>query len=832
MSFFVRRGRLVLVMSAAALVVMAVLASGAFSALKSGGFDDPQSDSSRAAALLNRDFGGQTNLLLLVTPTNGAALDSPPVTALAHQITAGLAARGDVESISSYWDAQAAASGSEDGQAPASGSEDGQAAAPKGEDGQAAALKGEDGQAAAPRGEDGQAAAPRGEDGQAAAPKGEDGQAAAPKGEDGQAAALRGGDGQATAPRGGDGQATAPKGGDGQAAGLKGEDGRSALITMHVGGDEVASAAAAKAIVAAYATQDGPAEVRAGGQLGVGGDIGDQLARSLAIAEGIAVPVTLVLLILAFGSLMSALLPLVIGIIAVAGTFAELAVLGRLTDVSLYSVNLTTALGLGLAVDYSLLMVNRFREELRRGADVESAVATTVRTAGRTILFSSATVAVALAAMLLFPVYFLRSFAYAGIGVVVIAMVATLTTLPALLAVLGTRLAPRRAANDESVFWRRVATAVMRRPVAIALPVMAALLFLGTPVLHIAFGTPDDRVLHSSVPSRQVGDVLRANYAAATSTVDVLVTSTAPAASAGTARAVPDASAAGASAGAASAGTAPDAFAKEVAALPGVAGVRAPRTANGTAYLAVTARTDDEALVRAIRSLPAPAGTTVLVGGAAAALIDGNDAIVGTLPWAALWIALTTLILLFLFTGSVVLPVKALVLNVLSLSAVFGVLVWIFQDGHLSGPLGFTAMPVNTAMIVLMFCIAFGLSMDYEVFLLARIKEAHDHGAGTVDAVATGLARTGRIVTTAAALLAITFFAFGTAQVSFIQLFGIGTGIAIVLDATIIRGLLVPAFMRVAGDLNWWAPAPLRRLHNRIGLSEKDEPTPAALVPA
>ncbi|GAA2524466.1 membrane protein [Winogradskya humida] len=723
---------------------MAFLASGAFSALKSGGFDDPQSDSSRAAALLNRDFGGQTNLLLLVAPANGAALDSPPVTALARQITTGLAARGDVESISSYWDAQAAAS--------------------KGGDGQAGGSKGEDGQAAASKGEGGQAAA------------------------------------------------------------LKGEDGRSALITMHVSGDEAASAEAAKAIVAAYAKRDGPAEVRAGGQLGVGGDIGDQLARSLAIAEGIAVPVTLVLLILAFGSLLSALLPLVIGIIAVAGTFAELAVLGRLTDVSLYSVNLTTALGLGLAVDYSLLMVNRFREELRRGADVESAVATTVRTAGRTIVFSSATVAVALAAMLLFPVYFLRSFAYAGIGVVVIAMIATLTTLPALLAVLGTRLAPRRAASDESAFWRRVATAVMRRPVAIALPVMAALLFLGTPVLHIAFGTPDDRVLHSSVPSRQVGDVLRADYsAAATSTVDVLVTGTAPAAVAGAAPA-----------GFASdvAGKAPAAFAAEVAALPGVAGTRAPRTANGTTYLAVTARGDDESLVRAIRALPAPAGTTVLVGGAAAALIDGNDAIIGTLPWAALWIALTTLILLFLFTGSVVLPVKALVLNVLSLSAVFGVLVWIFQDGHLSGLLGFTAMPVNTAMIVLMFCIAFGLSMDYEVFLLARIKEAHDHGAGTVDAVATGLARTGRIVTTAAALLAITFFAFGTAQVSFIQLFGIGTGIAIVLDATIIRGLLVPAFMRVAGDLNWWAPAPLRRLHDRIGLTEKDEPAPAALVPA
>jgi RND superfamily putative drug exporter len=690
-AFTIRRRRLVLVLSVTALLLMSALGATAFSTLKSGGFDDPSSESSRAATLVDTTFGGQTNLVLLLTPHTGQSLDSRDVSALARQITTSLGQRDDVGSLRSYWT---------------------------------------------------------------------------------------------------DGSAT-----------LRGADQRSGLITLHVAGDDAASAQAAGAIIAEFARDFPVATVQAGGQLGVGDDLLTGIGHSLAVAEAIAVPLTLVLLVVAFGNVLAAMLPLGIGVLAVAGTFAELAVLGRLTDVSIYAINLTTALGLGLAVDYSLLMVNRFREELQQGADVDAAVTTTVRTAGRTIAFSSATVGVALAALLSFPVYFLRSFAYAGIGVVVIAMLASLITLPALLATLGPRLArgrlqARRTAG-ESLFWRRVATAVMRRPVAVAVPVVAVLLVAGIPFLHVAFGTPDDRVLHASATSRQVGDVLRSQYpAAASSPIDVLVEGSPTTASV-------------------------TELSRTISALPGVTSIRPPVTADTSTYLVVSGPPDasstaSQDLVRTLRSLPSPDEARVLVGGATATLLDSKDAISSHLPWALLWIVLTTLVLLFLFTGSVVLPVKALALNAVSLSAVLGILVWIFQDGHLAGLLGFTPTPLNTAMIVLMFCVAFGLSMDYEVFLLARITEAHDQGASTTEAVATGLARTGRIVTTAAALLAITFLAFGTAQISFLQLFGIGTGVAILVDATIIRGLLVPAFMRLAGDLNWTAPRPLQRLHQRL----------------
>jgi RND superfamily putative drug exporter len=734
-SFIVRRRRLILIGSGAMLVVMAALATMAFGVLKSGGFDDPSSGSSRAEAVINQDFGGQANLVLLVTPTNGHALDSAPVTALARQVVSGLSARVDVESVASYW--------------------------------------------------------------------------------------------------------------NGHDTALRGRNGRSGLITMHVRGDDEASSKAAAVILAQFTTNGsdtGVASIRAGGQLGANHDIAGGVGVSLGRAEAVAIPITLVLLVLVFGSLLAAALPLAIGLFAVAGTFAELAVLGRLTDVSIYAINLTTALGLGLAVDYSLLMINRFREELNRmpadndpgGDAVTRAVITTMRTAGRTIMFSSATVGAALAALLVFPVYFLRSFAYAGIGVVAIAMLASLILLPALLATLGTRLAhprhihlgrssrsrtaPARAAIDspavsggsrgvreqESLFWRRIATAVMRRPVVIGGAVIAVLLVLGTPFLQVHFGTPDDRVLHTSASSRQVGDTLRADYpSTASSPVDVVVIGHAPALST-------------------------TEYVARVRQLPNVTAAQDVATGDGVTYLRVTGPSDADSgpaqqLVRDIRALPAPLQTTVLVGGSSAELVDSLAAIGDNLPWALAWIALTTLVLLFLFTGSIVLPVKALALNALSLTAVFGALVWIFQDGHLSGLLEFTPTATNVSMVVLIFCIAFGLSMDYEVFLLARIKEAHDEGADTTEAVATGLARTGRIVSTAAALLAVTFFAFGTAQISFLQLFGIGTGIAIVLDATVIRGLLVPAFMQLAGNLNWWSPAPLRRLHHRIGL---DEATP------
>lgn len=698
--FVLRRRRFVLVATAALVAAMAVLATGAFSVLKSGGFDNPSSGSSRAAAVLDRDFGGQANLLLLLTPTDGRSLDSPQVAKEAGSITHGLAGRDDVTAVHSYW--------------------------------------------------------------------------------------------------------------SDHSAGLRSKDAKSALITLHVDGDEKASKDTSAAIIDRYA-QDHPAvEVQAGGELGVGHDMAKQTGIDLTLAESIAIPLTMILLFFVFGSLLAASLPLIIGLIAMAGTFAELALLGRMTDVSIYAVNLTTALGLGLAIDYSLLMVNRFREEVQHGADIESAVRTTMKTAGRTVLFSSATVAVALAAMVVFPLYFLRSFAYAGVGVVVIAMLAAVIVLPALLATFGAKVAKGRRKQSrnvgESNFWHKTATGVMRRPVAVAVAVVGVLLFLGSPFLHISFGSPDDRVLPTSANSRQVGDVLRTEYNSnAASTIYAVINGD-------------------------SSRTDVARYAAELRALPHVAKVSGPVESRGasSSYLAITGPVDassaaSQQLVRDIRAVDAPGDNEALVGGATAKLVDSKQAIASGLPWAIAWIALTTFVLLFLFTGSVVLPLKALLLNVLSLSAVLGAMVWIFQDGHLSGLLGFTATPLDTSMPILLFCIAFGLSMDYEVFLLSRIKELHDKGADTREAVAGGLARTGRIVTTAAALLAITFFAFGTAQTSLLQLFGIGTGIAIVLDATLIRGLLVPSFMRLAGDANWWAPAPLRRLHARFGLSDADD---------
>jgi RND superfamily putative drug exporter len=557
----------------------------------------------------------------------------------------------------------------------------------------------------------------------------------------------------------------------------------------------------------------GPVTVRAGGLSGVDNAVGTQIGKDLKLAEGIAIPITFVLLIFAFGSVVAASLPVVIGLVAIVATLAVLFLLGSVTNVSIYALNLTTAMGLGLGIDYALLMVNRYREELAGGMTVQEAVRHAVATAGRTIVFSAGTVAAALAALLVFPVYFLRSFAYAGISVVVVATLSALVVLPAVLALLGPRVNALAVRSRESLgraespFWRRIAASVMRRPVMAGLPIVALLVVLGIPFLHVQFGTPDDRVLPTSSAARQVGDVLRSDFRANVSDTLEIVTATAlPPHAAGS-------------------------YAQEISSIPGVVSVGTVQRPQATWFHAVITpvpvSSAAQKLVSEVRALPPPGGVTAYVGGSAAGLVDQKHDLGSRLPLAIALIVLTTFIILFLFTGSVVLPLKALVLNALSLTAVFGALVWIFQDGHLSGLLGFTAAPISTTMPLLLFCIAFGLSMDYEVFMLSRIKELHDAGATNTEAVAGGLARTGRIVTTAAALLAVTFFAFGLSKVSFIQMFGVGTGIAIVIDATLIRGVVVPAFMRLAGSANWWAPPPLRRLHRRIGAAEAPAPTPA-----
>jgi RND superfamily putative drug exporter len=587
---------------------------------------------------------------------------------------------------------------------------------------------------------------------------------------------------------------------------LRSKDGADALILARVGD--------AEGVLKDYAHVDtAAATLRIGGDKGT--DVGAQVGKDLAVAEAIAVPITLILLVIAFGCLTAALLPLAVALIAILGTFAELFLLTHVTDISIFAINLTTAAGLGLGIDYALLMVSRFREELASGAEVADAVVRTVATAGRTIAFSALTVAAALSAMLVFPVYFLKSFAYAGVGVTFFAALGALVVLPAVFAVLGHRVNSGRVPgisavrSPEAPFWGRLASGVMRRPVLAAAPVIAALLVMASPLLHVNFGTPDERVLPKSTATHQVGDVLRADFGVKPNVIDVLV-SPPP-----------------------SAGVLAD-YTRDLAALPGVVGVKSA-TADGTARISLSSTLDSasgaaQKLVRQVRALPTPADSTVYVGGVTARLIDAKHAISSHLWLAGLIIVVTTLVLLFLFTGSIVQPIRALVGNALTLGATLGTMVWIFQDGHLSSALGFTAAPINTSMPVLLFCIAFGLSMDYEVFLISRVKELHDAGMPTHDAVVHGLARTGRIVSTAAALLAVSFFAFGTSNVSFIQFFGLGTGLAILLDATLVRGVLVPASFRLFGEKSWYAPGPLRRVHNRFGISEGEPAQPVAVT--
>jgi putative drug exporter of the RND superfamily len=581
---------------------------------------------------------------------------------------------------------------------------------------------------------------------------------------------------------------------------LRSRDGSYALVLARVDDDNASS------VLHDYRHVDtSAATLRIGGAQGT--DVGGQVGKDLALAEGIAVPITLILLVIAFGSMVAALLPLGIALIAIFGTFAELSLLTHVTSVSIFAVNLTTALGLGLGIDYALLMVSRFREELASGIDIGEAVARTTATAGRTIAFSALSVAAALSAMLVFPVYFLKSFAYAGVGVTAFAALSALVVLPAVLAVLGHRVNGGRLPGVKAVrsveapFWGRLATAVMRRPVLAAVPVIAVLLLMASPLLHVSFATPDERVLPSSSATHQVGDVLRADFATKPSVIDVILTP-------------PPRQAAVAD------------YRRRLTALAGVQQVKVG-LADRTDRVSLSTGLDSasgaaQKLVEQVRQTPAPAGSIALVGGTTATLIDAKHAIGSRLWLAAMIIVLTTLIVLFLFTGSIVQPVRALVGNALTLGATLGTMVWIFQDGHLSSVLGFTPTPINTSMPVLLFCIAFGLSMDYEVFLISRIKELHDGGASTPDAVTHGLARTGRIVSTAAALLAVSFFAFGTSKVSFIQFFGLGSGLAILLDATMVRGVLVPASMRAFGEGSWYAPGPLRRLHDRIGISDRD----------
>ncbi|MFE6024204.1 MMPL family transporter [Streptomyces niveus] len=608
---------------------------------------------------------------------------------------------------------------------------------------------------------------------------------------------------------------------------LRSEDGREAIVLAHVKGEKTEQEKRAKAVIDTYGGQyEGGLTIEAGGGTAVGADLSAQVPKDLILAEAIAVPLTLILLLVVFGSVVAALLPLVIGTIAIAGTFAELALLGGVTDVSNSATNLTTALGLGLGIDYALLMISRFREQLATGAAIDDAVRHTVRTAGRTVAFSAATVAVALAALLVFPQYFLRSFGYAGVGVVAIAAISTLFVMPALFVVLGHKVnngrlpwAKKERADSRTPLWGRIARTVMRRPALTALPVLAVLLLAASPLLGITLGTPDERVLPEDAKSRQVSEVLRekfnGNDDAAVHVVLDNAVDKAPLASYATQLS----ELAGVVRVEAGPGTYVDG--RPAAPGPGNAALSRPDAQRLNVVSDLEPKSEDaQRLVREVRDVATPAGASPLVGGTDAVLIDSKDSISGQIPLALALVAVTTFILLFLFTGSVVQPLRALVLNVISLGATLGVMTWIFQDGNLASLLGVTPQPMEASMTVLMFVIAFGLSMDYEVFVTSRIKELHDEGEDNESAVTNGLGHTGRIVTAAACLLAVSFFAFGTAEISFMQMFGLGSGLAILIDAVAVRGVLVPAAMRLLGRSAWYAPPPLRKFHGRYGLSE------------
>ncbi len=624
------------------------------------------------------------------------------------------------------------------------------------------------------------------------------------------------------------------------AAELLSRDGTTALIVATLSGGENLAQQYAAGLVEQIGGERAGLTIRAGGTAMIYQQITEQTQRDLLRMEAIAVPLSFLVLVWVFGGLVAASLPMMVGLTAILGSMAVLRGITVFAEVSIFALNITTALGLALAIDYTLLILSRYRDEIAAGADREAALVRTMCTAGRTVLFSAVTVALSLSALVLFPMYFLKSFAYAGIATVAFAAAAAVIATPAAIVVLGARLDAydirrlvrrvlRRAQPTpkpvQRQFWYRSTKAVMRRAVPLGGAIVALLVVLGTPFLHIKFGNPDDRVLPPTASAHQVGDQLRDDFASNFNAAMTIV--------------IPDAT-----------GATPaefDRYAADLSRVPEVSLVSAPGgtfvagnrvgppsapagVADGSAFLSVRSTAplfseSSKLQLQRLHAVPEPAGRTVLIAGGAQVSDDIVSAVTSRMPVVLVLIGVITFVLLFLLTGSLVLPVKALVLNVLSLSAAFGSLVWVFQEGHL-GALGITATGTLEANVpVLMFCVAFGLSMDYEVFLLSRIREYWLQSAGTRadsdEAVALGVARTGRVVTAAALIMAIAFAALIAAQVAFMRIFGVGLTLAVLVDATLVRMALLPAFMHVMGKWNWWAPAPLARLHRRFGLSEE-----------
>ena len=554
-----------------------------------------------------------------------------------------------------------------------------------------------------------------------------------------------------------------------------------------------------------------------GGKALVGQSIGEQSGEDLGKAEGLAFPILFIASLFIFRGLVAALLPLFMGIITIFTTFLVLRLLNAaVTEISVYALNMVIALGLGLAIDYSLFIVSRYREELARHGPGPEAIRRTLQTAGRTIVFSALTVAAALSSLLVFPQKFTSSMGIGGAAVALIALSVSLVALPALLAVLGPRinsLSPRRwresaersARQERGGFWYRLSQIVMRRPLPVALASAALLIAMGLPFLRIEFNSFDAQTLPTSSNVRKVDTAIQTEFVANRGRQVNLAVEASPRDAAKV-----------------------ESYANGLKKLPHVVDVERPRQLSRTLWQVdvVTRHADrDERtldLVRAIRDRQGP--FPVSAAGGAAAFIDQQASLGDHLPLGLAVISLVTVFLLFALTGSVLLPIKSLIMNMLTVSAAFGLLVLIFQDGHLEGLLAFESEGgIEASQPILIFALAFGLSTDYAVFLLTRIKEARDAGASEGEAVALGLERTGRIVTAAALLFCIAVGAFATSQIIFIKQLGLGVAFAVIIDATIVRALLVPSLMALLGRRNWWAPGPLRRLHTRVGISEGEE---------
>jgi RND superfamily putative drug exporter len=533
--------------------------------------------------------------------------------------------------------------------------------------------------------------------------------------------------------------------------------------------------------------------------------VNTQVEQDLRTAELYAFPLLFLLSLLFFRSLVAALLPLLVGGLAIVGTFLMLRVASEVTSVSIFALNLVTGLGLGLAIDYSLFIVSRYREEIARTGPGPEAMRRTLATAGRTVLFSSLTVAGAIASLVVFPQRFLYSMGIGGFFVALIAAAIALIVLPAVLTVLGERVnsltpaflarrAERDARTTEAGFWYRLSRLVMRFPGRIAATTAALLIALGIPFLGINFTSVDAQVLPESTSARQVDNTLRSQFPPFRDSPVTLVVHGDP-----------------------------EPVARAAAKLPGAAAVAPPRELRGNTYaIDVISKAPplDERSQQLVRDLRALDGD-VLVTGSTAHYLDLQQSLKDHLPLVLAIVAAVTIVVLFAMTGSLILPIKQVLMNALGLSAVFGILVLIFQDGRFESLLGYTSQGgLESTQPLLLFAVVFGLSTDYGVFLLSRIKEARDAGYSDSEAVAVGLERTGRIVTAAALLLSIAIGAFVTSQIIFIKELGLGTAIAVLIDATIIRALLVPALMELLGRWNWWAPAPLARLHSRLGLRE------------